>query len=294
MKCDECGEDISGLGYTCNECGKMHCSTHRLPEAHSCRGMKRFEIGSSKASTQPQKSGANQNRFTPVKWLSDGFWFIISIPMWILANIIGFLKFTYHYPASGLWKLTKIGLVMVSLIVVAGFAGIGPIDSPNEQLVSPAESAASNFTESSEMDEAESEELVRERINNVRADRNLVDLSAKSSLSRQARSHSENMAERGKLAHDLPGSTAEERLNNAGCVSGGENVAQTWLYENIETEDGTDYLNSEEELADSLVEQWMNSPGHRDVILSNDWAVTGVGIEITDENKVYATQMFCV
>ncbi len=256
--------------------------------------MKRFEIGSSKSSTQPQKSGANQNRSTPVMWLSDGFWFIVSIPMWILANIIGFLKFTYHYPASGLWKLTKIGFVVVSLTVVAGFAGIGPIDSPNEQLVSPAESAASNLTESSEIDETETEELVRNGINDARAERNLVALATKSSLSRQSSSHSEHMAERGELAHDLPGSTSGERLNDAGCVSGGENVAQTWVYENIATEDGSKYLNSEEELADSLVEQWMNSPGHRDNILSNDWTITGVGIEITEENKVYATQMFCV
>lgn len=294
MKCDECYEDISGLAYTCNECGKKHCSIHRLPEAHGCHGMNRFEMAKGKSSTQSQNSGENQNRSSPVKWMSDGFWFIFSIPMWILANIIGYLKFTYHYPASGLWKITKIGLVLVSLTVVAGFAGFGPIDSPNEQLVSPAESTVSNLTESSEIDEAKTEGLVREKINDARAERGLVGLSAKSSLSEQSRYHSEDMAERDELAHDLPGSTADERLYGAGCASGAENVAQTWVYENVATENGSKYLSSEEELADSLVNQWMNSPGHRDNILRNGWTVTGVGIEITEENKVYATQMFCV
>lgn len=293
MKCDECGEDISGLAYTCNECGQRHCSTHRLPEAHSCHGMGRFEIPKGNSSTRSRKSGANQQSGA-AKWMSNAFWFIISIPVWIFENLIGYLKFTYHYPASGLWKLTKIGVILLSLTVVAGFAGVGPIDSPNDQFISPVESTASNLTESSEIDESKTEQLIREEINDARAERGLVDLSAKRSLTEQSRYHSADMAERGVLAHDLPGSTAGERLNEAGCTSGAENVAQTWVFENIATENGTKYLSSEEELADSLTEQWMNSPGHRDNILSNDWTVTGVGIKITEENKVYATQMFCV
>ena len=37
MKCDFCGVDES-LPFVCNYCGGAFCGTHRLPEAHQCKG----------------------------------------------------------------------------------------------------------------------------------------------------------------------------------------------------------------------------------------------------------------
>ena len=37
----------------------------------------------------------------------------------------------------------------------------------------------------------------------------------------------------------------------------------------------------------------MNSDGHRENVLASRWNSEGIGIYVTDENKVYATQNFC-
>lgn len=282
MKCDQCGRETSGIPFTCNECGQTHCHEHRLPEAHNCRGVKTNNLTFGEVDESPQNEST----------VSNIFWFIISLPVWIFTNIIGFAKFTWNYPASGVWKLTKFGGIIAIVILVAGQAGIGPIQSPQDQVVSPITSNIENTTDT-EIDEERTEKLVREEINTVREQRGLSRLGSDADVARIAQSHSADMAARDELAHDLPGSTADQRLATAGCRPGGENVAQTWVYTDVETEDGIVYIGGEEELAGSLRRQWMNSPGHRENIVRSRWSVTGIGIEVTDENKVYATQMFC-
>ncbi len=37
----------------------------------------------------------------------------------------------------------------------------------------------------------------------------------------------------------------------------------------------------------------MNSPGHRENILTEIYDREGIGVEITDDHKVYVTQNFC-
>lgn len=39
-KCDYCGKDVS-MPYKCQRCNKNYCSTHRLPEKHTCPRLKR-------------------------------------------------------------------------------------------------------------------------------------------------------------------------------------------------------------------------------------------------------------
>jgi uncharacterized protein YkwD len=73
-------------------------------------------------------------------------------------------------------------------------------------------------------------------------------------------------------------------------LTGGENIAQTWYDTPIRG--GVQYT-TEAELARGLVNQWMNSSGHRENVLADAWRNEGVGISVTDEGKVYATQNFC-
>jgi len=149
------------------------------------------------------------------------------------------------------------------------------------------------MSNTTEMNEDRAERLVREAVNEKRAERDLPRLSESAGLTEQSRLHSDEMAAHDELAHNLPGSTTDERLSDASCPTGGENVAQSWVYENVETESGTEYLTDEAEIADALVCQWLNSPGHRENMLRARWSETGVGITVTDEGKVYATQIFC-
>jgi uncharacterized protein YkwD len=37
----------------------------------------------------------------------------------------------------------------------------------------------------------------------------------------------------------------------------------------------------------------MDSEGHRETLLNEDWEEIGVGIAVTEEDKVLATQTFC-
>lgn len=221
-------------------------------------------------------------------------WLLISIPRRIASNIIEFLKFTLKFPATGLWKISKLAIVVAVLVLIAGQMGVGITNSPQDQVVSPVSSAVSNVTESTEINETRTERLVREKVNQRRSERGLSRVTESTGLNEQSRLHSTDMAAHDELAHDLPGSTTDKRLSQASCSTGGENVAQSWVFDEIETESGTEYISDEEELANALTRQWMNSPGHRENMLRTQWSETGVGITITDENKVYATQTFCV
>jgi len=40
MKCEICGEEISGAAaFTCNYCGGVFCPKHRLPFNHACKNI---------------------------------------------------------------------------------------------------------------------------------------------------------------------------------------------------------------------------------------------------------------
>lgn len=223
----------------------------------------------------------------------DVFWFLIGLPKAIASRVVGAAKAVFRYPTTGLWNLAKVVLLLGIVVILAGQVGIGPVDTSPEELASPLADAAANATDPAEIDEQQVERLVREGINERRADRGLTSLSSSASLQEQARLHSEDMAGHDELAHNLPGSTTEQRLTVASCDAGGETVAQTWYQEQVDTKEGERYIDDEEELAESLVTQWMNSPPHRENLLRQEWSETGVGIELTDDDKVYATQLFC-
>ncbi len=125
-------------------------------------------------------------------------------------------------------------------------------------------------------------------------------------LSRIAREHSRDMAERKYFSHDSPeGHDFSYRYRQGGysCAvkgqgviyTGGENILQNNLYNSVTTVNGVAYYdwNSEEEIAETTVQGWMNSPGHRKNILTPQWEREGIGIFVAPDDKVYITQNFC-
>ena len=95
-------------------------------------------------------------------------------------------------------------------------------------------------------------------------------------LRQAARGHSEDMAERNYFSHDSPeGTTPWDRAKAAGYRDpSGENIARGYPD------------------ASSVVEAWMNSPGHRANILNCDSMAIGVGVDVTADSGPYWTQMF--
>ncbi|GGM53227.1 CAP domain-containing protein [Haloarcula argentinensis] len=225
------------------------------------------------------------------------------------------------------WKLRMFKSVKISLVVIAvlGFAGVfgtgitlvddtadGLIKSAGlgdeaDRAASAAADVGNSTSEESDryhsgVDERRVEVLVHQYVNKERQQQGLANISHDSQLRRIARNHSEDMANRSYFSHTDPsgndfsnryaaaGYQCQVTISDSRYATGGENIAQTWFGEPISGE-GT--YNTADELARGIVTQWMDSSGHRENILTPYWQSEGIGIEITDSGKVFATQDFC-
>ncbi len=74
-----------------------------------------------------------------------------------------------------------------------------------------------------------------------------------------------------------------------------ENIYQTASYDRITFRDGVASYdwNTAEEIAASTVDGWMKSRGHRENILQVGPTVTGIGVAIAPDGKIFVTQLFC-
>lgn len=178
---------------------------------------------------------------------------------------------------SAFWMVVVVAVASIAIAAMGAGADVLGIDS-----------------EPASLDEEQVEDEIQAQINDIRVNSTMIVLKHERALYQQSEAHTERMAENDELAHQIGESRAEERLGKAGCGYGSENVAQSWQFEDIDIPDGpTISTNSEEDLAAAIVASWMSSDGHRDNILNNEWRDTAVSVEITEQGKVYATQMFC-
>ncbi len=99
----------------------------------------------------------------------------------------------------------------------------------------------------------------------------------------------ENFADR----YERSGYTCRAPTGDGSYLTGGENIAQTWYDTAVTTDGGTVRHTTERELARGIVNQWMNSQGHRENVLTPAWRNDGIGIYVAEKGKVYATQNFC-
>jgi len=149
------------------------------------------------------------------------------------------------------------------------------------------------------------EQQIHEEVNRQRARHGLDTLTYNTEAADIARSHSRDMMERDFFAHECPdGDLVADRYDKAGfeCrifdgdgyLTGGENIAQTWWDKPITGEDGEEKHHKQtKELAVDIVNQWMESPEHRDNLLTPAWESEGIGIVIGADGEVFATQNFC-
>ena len=127
-------------------------------------------------------------------------------------------------------------------------------------------------------------------------------------LERIATAHSRDMGVNGYFSHtNLAGRSPSERGEAAGytCrkdfgsyykVGLAENIHQAWLYGSYSTLAGLvatkDYYNLEE-LAELIVQDWMDRAGHRENLLEREYDKAGIGVFITGKEEIYTTQNFC-
>ncbi len=131
----------------------------------------------------------------------------------------------------------------------------------------------------------EAERLVLDATNAQRAKLGLSPLAPEPTLRQVARAHSADMLERGFFSHDnpdgaSPGDRVSDRHRRLVGVTG----------ENIWTGSGYGRLPSGE-IARTIFESLMSSPGHRRNILKPEYSHLGVGI-VSNGSEVRATQSF--
>lgn len=178
-----------------------------------------------------------------------------------------------------------------------------------------------------EYDREEIERLVFEYTNEERAAEGLEELEYTDELVEVARSHSADMANNGYVGHvDSQERSFEERMEFGDgmdaevCMSQtdretlkelrqndrvelgelpdpatGENAGATFYETEAEDARTGEVITNENEddIAKSLVNNWMASPAHRDNIIDDRWNSVSVGVYVSEGKTVFATQLFC-
>ena len=121
-----------------------------------------------------------------------------------------------------------------------------------------------------------------------------------------ARNHSMDMKEHSYFSHvnpagEDPTGRAKKRhypcrreIGNRIYDGIAENIFLSYLYDSVT------YVNSmpkyhwctAEDIVRRIVKGWMQSPGHRKNILTGSYECEGIGVAISDDGKIYATQNF--
>lgn len=149
----------------------------------------------------------------------------------------------------------------------------------------PAESDAVDLVqkELSEQSIAPSrlEEAILAKVNRVRLEQGVAALRGSAPLCRAARGHSEYMVSTNFFSHlDKNGKDVVDRLEAQGMTefrSAGENI---YMGRNIA------------DLVTSVIQEWLQSPGHKKNLLSPRYQETGIGVAAGDNGTVYVTQVF--
>ncbi len=156
------------------------------------------------------------------------------------------------------------------------------------------------------IDIQELELKIHELINNERQKNGISSLQYDYELADIARAHSQDMDYRNFFDHVNPdGDGPTERAIKAGYnvhkeLGGGwysdgiaENIHMGWLYSQITYGITTTYdWYTQDEIAYNCVNGWMNSPGHRQNILTSSYDKEGIGVSISSNYAVYVTQDF--
>lgn len=193
--------------------------------------------------------------------------------------------------------LLMAGIAGSSLAVFAISEEEGDLD--HEALVADIRHAGSDLVNptqpADDLDFDRIERLIMVLVDEIRAEHGLESLEEHPGISDAAQGHSDHMVEADFYDHVAPdGTTHQDRVNAVGleCFAS-ENIAVVWYDRRMNSHAGVVRLQTEAEIAEYLVDAWMNSPGHRANILHEDFSRDGVGISANKAGKIYATHNFC-
>jgi uncharacterized protein YkwD len=197
---------------------------------------------------------------------------------------------------------TGVVRILLALVVLVQMLSCA---APRKPMPAPQEPTVAGRTKPS-LSIAELEREVHLLVNKERQARGLSPLSWNRALAEIARKHSQDMAVRNFFSHQSPdghGFPDRYRQANYSCSvprgniihTGAENIFQNNTYDRVifrGRETRYDW-NTMREIAETTVQGWMNSPGHRKNILTPFWESEGIGVAVSADDKVYITQNFC-
>lgn len=111
-------------------------------------------------------------------------------------------------------------------------------------------------------------------VNNYRLTKSLDPLEKLDFISSVAYSHTTYMVEKGEANHDNFAERHENLVINADALKVGENVAYGYSS------------------AESVVNAWLKSPGHKGIIENQGFTHFGISTEMDDEGRYFYTQLF--
>ena len=129
-------------------------------------------------------------------------------------------------------------------------------------------------------------QIALQLVNRDRQRRGLSALTPNALLNQVAQQHAEDMIRRGYFSHYSPeGSSPTQRVRQAGGqITAGENI--------MNYRSGT-FIPKAQTLVAQFQDGFMDSPGHRQMILKSDFAQFGYGIASTpDKSRIVAVQLF--
>lgn len=210
-----------------------------------------------------------------------------------------------------------LGLVLIAAVTVSAFAYVGGQQDTRSAGASVTTTATPTVTASTTTTAVDRtlnltrvENLVHKYINQERREHGLSPLNHSFELRGIAGNYATDMGQQNFYGHESPlGYTFQDRYELADyecripidgnrIARGAENIQYTHVFANVDTGTTTVYHDSEKDLAKALVENWMNSEGHRENILTPYWNNEGIGVFIVERppgpaKKVYAVQNFC-
>jgi len=197
-------------------------------------------------------------------------------------------------PLSNGSIINTILLIIVSACISCAIPNPTQSSSPPEQKSKPSLSVAAL------------EKTIHALINKERLVNGLNQITWDDALSEIARKHSRDMSKRNYFDHYSPeGHDYLYRYEQEGyqCAIvegrivhlGAENIALNYLYDKVTTINGEAFYdwNSQDKIAETTVQGWMRSIGHRKNILTPYFQKEGIGVVISPDDKIYITQNFC-
>lgn len=275
-RCQFCYNPIIGMPFKCYRCGLSYCADHRLPENHQCALQK-----------------YTRQRYEMNSYLR---WILIII---ILGTVI--IGLTYLISQIQGQRNSN------SNPVIESNNSINISKNFNKLKESISEVAVETKIKRPEINASTLESRIHELINEKRRQNGLSALRYDSKLADIARKHSQDMATNNFFDHvNFNGEDPTARGLKSGyrCykdygsyyVDGiAENLFQNNLYDSVTYYNGIPSYdwNTLEEIAQSTVNGWMNSLGHRQNILTSTYDKEGIGVAIYSNEKVLITQNFC-